>query len=128
MYRVVTGVAPDDERALDKAGAVADLPGDPDEVAVTVVHAADEATDPTEVAAVAETLSFLDERGVECETVTVDRGPTEALLSVAEERDADCVVVGGRRRSPAGKLQLKSGAQQVILRAERPVLVAGEAN
>lgn len=126
MYHVVMGVAAEDERALDKAGAVTDLPEAPANVSVTVIHAAPERVDPTAVDAVAETLAFLADRGIDAEAVTVDDDPTEALLTAAADQVADLVVVGGRRRSPAGKLQLKHGAQQVILRADRPVLVAGE--
>lgn len=48
--------------------------------------------------------------------------PAEAILRVAEEQDADLIVIGMRRRSRVGKLVLGSNAQDILLRAEAPVL------
>lgn len=126
MYQVVMGVAPGDDRVREKVGAVADLPEAADAVAVTVVHATDDPdADVTAVDAVAEALSACRDAGVDAEAVGVTAEPTDAVLETAERLDADCVCVAGRRRSPAGKLQLKAGAEEVILRADRPVVVAG---
>lgn len=128
MYQIVMGVGPDDESVPDKVAAVADLPEATESVAVTVVHATDEPdADVTDVDSVAETLAACRKADIRVEAVGVETDPTEAVLATAERRDADCVCVGGRRRSPAGKLQLKAGAEEVILRADRPVLVAGRA-
>jgi nucleotide-binding universal stress UspA family protein len=44
------------------------------------------------------------------------------IVEVAEEVDADLVVVGGRRRSPAGKAVFGSTAQEVMLEAPCPVM------
>ncbi len=48
--------------------------------------------------------------------------PAEELLNAAEERHADFIVIGLRRRSPVGKLLLGSNAQRVLLDAACPVL------
>lgn len=127
MYRVVMGVGTTDESVREKVAAVADLPDAGTAVAVTVVHATDDpGADVTRVDAVAEALAACRAADVSVEAVGVDAEPTEAVLSTAARLDADCICVGGRRRSPAGKVQLKSGAQEVILRTDRPVLVAGQ--
>jgi nucleotide-binding universal stress UspA family protein len=129
MYHVVMGVGPDDDQAAAKASAVVDLPHAPEAVEVTVVHVSDDpAFDPTTVPAVTETLDRLQRAGVEATVEVVDAGPTDAVLETADAVDADCLCVGGRRRSPAGKLQLKTGTQQVILGTDLPVLVAGQAD
>lgn len=126
MYQVVMGVGPDDASVPDKVAAVADLPEATESVAVIVVHATDDPdADVTDVDSVAETLAACRKADIRAEAVGVAADPTDAVLSTAEERDADCVCVGGRRRSPAGKLQLKTGAKEVILRADSPVVVAG---
>jgi nucleotide-binding universal stress UspA family protein len=63
-------------------------------------------------------------RGVEVEVLEFARGkePTEDLLEVARERDADVIVIGLRRRSAVGKVLLGSNSQSILLEADCPVL------
>ena len=51
-----------------------------------------------------------------------DADPASDLIAVANEEDADLIVIGLRRRSPVGKLILGSNAQSVLLEAPCPVL------
>jgi nucleotide-binding universal stress UspA family protein len=46
----------------------------------------------------------------------------EDLVALANDEDADLIVIGLRRRSPVGKLVLGSNAQDILLQAECPVL------
>jgi nucleotide-binding universal stress UspA family protein len=65
------------------------------------------------------------ERGVEVvvtEEVRSTHAIAEALIDYAAEHDAAVLVVGVRRRSPVGKAVLGSVAQDLMLRAECPVL------
>jgi nucleotide-binding universal stress UspA family protein len=66
----------------------------------------------------------LDEAGIEHEVRQLVRGmdPADDLVAVAEEVDAEFIVIGLRRRSPVGKLILGSNAQRVLLDAPCPVL------
>lgn len=48
--------------------------------------------------------------------------PAEDLIDVANEVDADFIVIGLRRRTPVGKLILGSNAQRILLDAACPVL------
>lgn len=66
----------------------------------------------------------LDEAGIEHEVRALVRGnePSEDLIAVAEESDADFIVIGLRRRTPVGKLILGSNAQRILLDASCPVL------
>ena len=48
--------------------------------------------------------------------------PAEELLSTAEDRSAEFIIIGLRRRSPVGKLLLGSNAQRVLLDAACPVV------
>ncbi len=66
---------------------------------------------------------------VEAAGVTVDvRHPetgleaSEDLLAIADEVDAELIVIGLRRRTPVGKLILGSNAQRILLDAHCPVL------
>jgi nucleotide-binding universal stress UspA family protein len=62
--------------------------------------------------------------GVEHEIRQLVRGmdPADDLVNVANDVDADFIVIGLRRRSPVGKLILGSNAQRVLLDAPCPVL------
>ena len=66
----------------------------------------------------------LRESGVEHEIRQLVRGvdPADDLIAVAEEVDADLIVIGLRRRTPVGKLIMGSNAQQILLDASCPVL------
>ncbi len=66
----------------------------------------------------------LREFGVEHEVRQLVRGvdPAEDLVAVAEEVNADFIVIGLRRRTPVGKLILGSNAQRVLLDSPCPVL------
>jgi nucleotide-binding universal stress UspA family protein len=48
--------------------------------------------------------------------------PAEDLISIAEDNQAELIVIGLRRRSPVGKLILGSNAQRILLDAHCPVL------
>ena len=77
-----------------------------------------------------EVRSELRSAGVEFEVRQLVRGldPADDLVNVANEVNADIIVIGLRRRSPVGKLILGSNAQRVLLDAPCPVLAvkAGE--
>jgi nucleotide-binding universal stress UspA family protein len=126
MYHVVVAVAPDDGHVAEKVATVAGLPGAADAIRVTLVHVADTGVDVTTVPAVAETMERFAAAKVAVEAIRAEGRPTEAVLRVARQRDADCICVAGRERSPAGKRQLHPGAQQVLLNADCPVLVTGD--
>jgi nucleotide-binding universal stress UspA family protein len=71
---------------------------------------------------------FLEERGLTVDVTESSGDPADQLLEVAQDEDANLIVVAGRKRSPTGKALFGSVTQSVILNAERPVMVAGEAH
>jgi len=66
----------------------------------------------------------LKESGLEYDVRQLVRGfePAEDLIGIAEDCDADLIVIGLRRRTPVGKLILGSNAQRILLDAQCPVL------
>lgn len=59
-------------------------------------------------------------------TVDIQRAhgdPAEAIVKVADDLDIDMIAMGGRQRTPAGKVLFGSVTQGVLLNAERPVFV-----
>jgi len=91
-------------------------------------HKGGAALDKTVAAELDESLSDVEVRlrdsGVEHEIRQLVRGvdPADDLIAVADEVDADLIVIGLRRRTPVGKLIMGSNAQQILLDASCPVL------
>lgn len=71
----------------------------------------------------------LTQAGVDHEIRQLVRGmdPADDLIQVANDVNADFIVIGLRRRSPVGKLILGSNAQRILLDAPCPVLAVKSA-
>ena len=65
----------------------------------------------------------LDNENIPCETHLLIHGiaPGEDLVTYAQEKGIDKIIIGIRRRSKVGKLVFGSNAQYVILHAPCPV-------
>jgi nucleotide-binding universal stress UspA family protein len=74
--------------------------------------------------ALQEVEAQLAESGIEHEIRGLVRGQDapDDILDVADELDAELIVIGLRQRSPVGKLLLGSNAQRILLEARAPVL------
>jgi nucleotide-binding universal stress UspA family protein len=67
---------------------------------------------------------LLKEEGVACETLLSVRGleTGEDLVKIAEEKQAEEIIIGIQRKSKVGKLLFGSTAQYIILNAPCPVV------
>jgi nucleotide-binding universal stress UspA family protein len=128
MAAVVVGYVPkpEGEAAVDQGIAEAKLRGA--ELIVVNSHRGGRDFD-TETSTQAEqTLSALEvkleESGLTYDVRQLVRGfePAEDLIGIAEDCDAELIVIGLRRRTPVGKLILGSNAQRILLDAPCPVL------
>lgn len=131
MYRVLVPFDSSERRATAQAQAVTALPNANDAVTAILLYVYDGGVD-VESGSVTQLSSgrlladALDEAGVGVETATRHGDPADAILDVADERQVDVIVLGGRKRSSVGKLLFGSVSQSVLSRADRPVTVTGE--
>jgi nucleotide-binding universal stress UspA family protein len=126
MYEIVVGIDRDEARARAQATELTTMPLDTESVHVTLVHDFEEnreGASVTQVAAVRRARELLEEAGVDVSLEGTSGKPASAILEVADARDANLVVLGGRKRSPAGKALFGSVTQDVILGTDRSVLV-----
>lgn len=126
MYEVILGIDNSERRSIAQAETVADLPNAPETVHATLFH--DFTENPTgasvhQVASVRRAKEHLEEAGVDVTLQASSGDPAREILARADERDADLVCLAGRKRTPAGKAVFGSVTQEVILNADRPVLV-----
>lgn len=136
MYRVLVPVDGDVDRALAQARYVTDLPAASEDVEAILLYVftgeGDEIPADLQqfktadrVESVRRARERLEDEDVDV-LVRDDSGDTtEDILDEAEEYDVDAIVLGGRKRSPAGKAIFGSVTQSVILNTERPVVVTG---
>lgn len=129
MYHILVPVDDDVERATEQANYIRDLPGSPDQIRVTILHAYDdtvsagEDSPSEEIASVRKTRDRLEESGIETESKEIFLPVTEGIVDAADEMNPDNIVMAGRKRSPTGKAVFGSISQQVILTADHPVTI-----
>jgi nucleotide-binding universal stress UspA family protein len=128
MYDIVMAVDTSEARARAEADAVVDLPRDPSDVSVTILH--DFTNNPsgasvTQVASVRRAQERLESAGIEVNLAETSGDPAEAIIETADDIDAEMIVLAARKRTPAGKVLFGSVTQAVILGTDRPVLVCG---
>lgn len=136
--RVVLPVDMDDERAVAAAKAVTSIPQAAESVHVTVLNVqqvvdvrgeggrvqSGQWYDPEDFPpSVDVAVDILESAGVAVETRRAHADPAEAIIEIAEEIDADRIVMAGRKRTPVGKVLFGSVTQSVLLTAETPVTV-----
>lgn len=128
MGAVVVGYVPkpEGEAAVDQGIAEAKLRGTT--LIVVNSHRGGREYDDAKSARSEQDLDALEAKlkdsGLEYEVRQLVRGfePAEDLIGIAEDCDADLIVIGLRRRTPVGKLILGSNAQRILLDAPCPVL------
>jgi len=132
MYRVLVPVDSDENRALHQAEFVAELPRAREEVEATVLvvfrhqdYAGAPPHDFDEIDAAVRAADYLEEEGISVDRVSVGGEIARKIVDKAEELDADCLVMGGRKRSGVQKVLLGSTVQDVVLSTERPVTITG---
>lgn len=136
VYDALLAVDDDGEQASLIAESVLGLPGDPEEISALVLNVLEsdsdeegEASDTPDLseaesvpASVTDVVDRLEDAGVTVGTRRERGDPATEILSVAQEIDADGIVLSGRHRTPTGKALFGNTTQSVLLQAERPVI------
>ncbi|MFB6223668.1 MAG: universal stress protein [Haloarcula sp.] len=131
MYEIVAGIDKSEARGTAIAESITEMPLDQDEVHVSLLHDFEENPEGAsvdQVASVRRAKDILEEAGIEVTLSESSGEPADAILKLADDRDAEMIVVAGRKRTPTGKVLFGSVTQTVILGTDRSVLVcSGEA-
>jgi len=133
MYRVLVPIGDSIDRGHSQAEFVAGLPHASEEVRATLTHVLqtdgadlpEPMATPARVRSVREVRDRLQAAGVHTEVREADVPPAAGIRALADDVDADLVVMGGRKHSPAGKVLFGSVTQSVLLNTERAVAVTG---
>ncbi len=133
MYQVLVPIDNSVERALSQGAFIENLPRANDEVEATLTHVLqtdgsdlpEPMATPSRVESVRKARDHLQDAGVKTNIREASAPPADGILELADTIDADLIAMGGRKRSPAGKVLFGSVTQSVLLNTNRAVAVTG---
>lgn len=134
MYTILLPVDDDESLTDAQVDFVTEYPtGDTSDVELAVTHvlkgdeldAPDAMQNPERVSTVRRAVDKLEEEGFSVTIMEARSPPAEGIVALADEVDANHIVMGGHKRSPAGKAVFGSVTQSVILDTDIPVTVTG---
>lgn len=133
MYCFLIPIDSDVERGQVQAEYVTNLPLDNDRIEVVLMHTLKQVEDvpeamlrPGRVESVRRARDHLRSHDISVSIKGIEREPAEAIHTIADAVNADEIVLGGRKRSPAGKVLFGSVTQSVVLNSNLPVVVMGD--
>lgn len=138
--KVLLPIDRNESRARSAAETVATIPEAEKNVQVTVLHVAenkeylddgivrpedlhDDEDLPSSVTVAADTLQ---EHNISFEILKEQADPQTRIIELANEMDADRIIMSGRKQTPIGKVMFGSVTQSVLLNASTPVTVITE--
>lgn len=136
---ILLAIDADETRARRATETVTDIPHAADEVTVTILNVQEEIDITTgdggsvssedwysedEFPSSVDTAQqFLEESGIEVQKRREHGDPPVVIMEVADEIDADRIIMCARKRTPVGKVVFGSVTQSVLLNAETPVTI-----
>ena len=129
VYHILVPVDEHVDRARMELDYLKSLPADRDATQITVAHAYEnEPRDDRPVErpeAVRVAIRELEADGFAVQHREISGPPSDGIVSLADELEADAIVMAGRKRAPTAKVVFGSVAQSVILNSSCPVTVVG---
>ncbi|MFT4922719.1 MAG: nucleotide-binding universal stress UspA family protein [Haloarculaceae archaeon] len=128
MYEVLVPIDASMDRVDAQIGALDDLQAEGTDLSALLLHVFDEnrtGASVRQVEPVRRAESELDGDGVDVTLLEDSGDPIEKILAAAQEQDVDAICLGGRKRTPAGKVLFGSVTQSVALEANVPILICG---
>lgn len=129
MYHILVPVDEHVDRARMEVRYLQSLPIDRETAQITVAHAYEnEPRDDRPVErpeAVRVAIQELEDDGFAVEHREISGTPSDGIVTLAAELEADEIVMAGRKRTPTAKAVFGSVTQSVILGSNRPVTVVG---
>jgi nucleotide-binding universal stress UspA family protein len=142
MYTVLLPVDANGTRVERAVDVVTSLPTDPEKLEVVILNVfkefnvtggsggvvkSDEVFDADEIpAGVQRAISLLEEHGITPDIRREHGNVTETIVEIANEIEANQIVMAGRGRSPVGKALFGSTVQGVLRAADQPVTMVTE--
>jgi len=128
MYEILLPVDDNTDRAAAQARYVLGLPGESDELSVTVAHAyQDDSTGEDsfdeESPGVIEATDILSAADIAIDQRELYVPVAGSIVEMSDDLEVDEVVLCGRKRSPAGKALFGSVTQSVALESAVPVTI-----
>lgn len=139
MHTFLLPIDENASRAERAANTVIDFPGGAEEKRVILLNVseptkqpwlqefetqrAEGAAEPTLPESTNAAYELLEEAGIDVETRLEKGDVTECIIDVADDVDADSIVMSGRQKSATGKVLFGSITQSVLLNVELPVTV-----
>lgn len=139
MYRVLVPIDTDEDRARRQASFVSSLPNADEEVEVFLLFVVPPGGPGSQdlpeelqsfnsagrVGSVRRAEEIFEEAGVDYHVLEDSGDVADDIIDEAEDLDVDLIVLGGRKRSAAGKALFGSVTQKVLLNTDRATTVTG---
>lgn len=128
MYEVLVPIDESMDRVNAQINALRELREEGTDVEAYLIHVFDEnqpGASVQQVDSVRHAQTELQDEDIGVTLLEASGDPIKRILDHAQEYDVNVICLGGRKRTPAGKVLFGSTTQSVALESNRPVFICG---